>query len=363
MALGRITVPRLALAFGLLAALCALQSQVIAATGSSLASEINALFELQKAGGMSTAQLSAATDALIASVSQGGHETSGRPPKLAPPPPPPTHRQLQGAGAPLPPPSGTCPDVLGVQQGLDATDARVDALEVYTDVSAAPRGLIGLWSGAYDTVPQGWALCDGTNGTPDLRDKFVVGAGSKYELGSSADLGSLTSDLVVTQLSPAEALEHDALYQRRVGPTDDRDYGQRDPNLPYRYSRIGMQPNSWLCKEGCRTDGGQGCFPYDDSTGTCSPGRITGTGSFYNNLYDLGGSDPVPAHYALAYIMRLDATCCVCYCDDARPTQPVPVVVPYGTAQDVACRTRCAEASACGHAGGHFADAFSSACV
>ena len=73
--------------------------------------------------------------------------------------------------------------------------------------------------------------------------------------------------------------------------------------------------------------------------------------------------EPVPAHYALAYIMRLDATCCICYCDDARPTQPVPVVVPYGTAQDVACRTKCAEPSACGHAGGHFADAFSSACV
>ena len=78
---------------------------------------------------------------------------------------------------------------------------------------------------------------------------------------------------------------------------------------------------------------------------------------------DVNFGEPVPAHYALAYIMRLDATCCICYCDDARPTQPVPVVVPYGTAPDVACRTKCAEPSACGHAGGHFADAFSSACV
>ena len=78
---------------------------------------------------------------------------------------------------------------------------------------------------------------------------------------------------------------------------------------------------------------------------------------------DVDFGDPVPAHYALAYIMRLDVTCCVCYCSDARPTQPVPVVVPYGTAHDVACRTKCAEPSACGKAGGHFADAFSSACV
>ena len=73
--------------------------------------------------------------------------------------------------------------------------------------------------------------------------------------------------------------------------------------------------------------------------------------------------EPVPAHYALAYIMRLDSTCCVCYCSDALPRQPVPVVVPYGTAHDQACQIKCTDASACGKAGGHFADAFSSACM
>ena len=81
----------------------------------------------------------------------------------------------------------------------------------------------------------------------------------------------------------------------------------------------------------------------------------------YVTSVDFG--EPVPAHFALAYIMRLDATCCVCYCSDASPRQPVPVVVPQGTAPDSACRTECAEVSACGKAGGHFADEFSSACV
>lgn len=37
-------------------------------------------------------------------------------------------------------------------------------------------GIIVLWSGTIATVPTGWALCDGNNGTPDLRDKFIVGA-------------------------------------------------------------------------------------------------------------------------------------------------------------------------------------------
>lgn len=42
---------------------------------------------------------------------------------------------------------------------------------------AIPRGVIVMWYGKVDQVPGGWALCDGTNGTPDLRSRFIVGAG------------------------------------------------------------------------------------------------------------------------------------------------------------------------------------------
>lgn len=45
----------------------------------------------------------------------------------------------------------------------------------------APRGIILIWSGAIVDIPAGWTLCDGTAGTPDLRDRFVVGAGSTYD--------------------------------------------------------------------------------------------------------------------------------------------------------------------------------------
>lgn len=39
-----------------------------------------------------------------------------------------------------------------------------------------PIGSIVIWSGTVASIPTGWQLCDGTNGTPDLRDRFVVGA-------------------------------------------------------------------------------------------------------------------------------------------------------------------------------------------
>jgi hypothetical protein len=38
-----------------------------------------------------------------------------------------------------------------------------------------PRGVIVMWSGSLSQIPNGWVLCDGNNGTPDLRDRFIYG--------------------------------------------------------------------------------------------------------------------------------------------------------------------------------------------
>lgn len=46
-----------------------------------------------------------------------------------------------------------------------------------------PTGIICIWSGSIGSIPAGWALCDGNYGTPDLRDRFVVGAGDAYSVG------------------------------------------------------------------------------------------------------------------------------------------------------------------------------------
>jgi microcystin-dependent protein len=54
-----------------------------------------------------------------------------------------------------------------------------------------PSGVIVMWSGSLLTIPTGWALCDGTGGTPNLRDRFIVGAGTTYAVGATG--GSLTS--------------------------------------------------------------------------------------------------------------------------------------------------------------------------
>lgn len=50
---------------------------------------------------------------------------------------------------------------------------------------ALPTGTILLWSGSIATIPAGFVLCDGTHSTPDLRDRFIVGAGSTYAVDAS----------------------------------------------------------------------------------------------------------------------------------------------------------------------------------
>jgi hypothetical protein len=50
-----------------------------------------------------------------------------------------------------------------------------------------------MWSGSTANIPAGWSLCDGTNGTPDLVDRFVVAAGGSYSPGASGNGGGTVS--------------------------------------------------------------------------------------------------------------------------------------------------------------------------
>lgn len=59
--------------------------------------------------------------------------------------------------------------------------------------NAVPTGVITMWYGTIATIPTGWYLCNGSNGTPDLRDKFVVGAYSdETSLAKTNITGALT---------------------------------------------------------------------------------------------------------------------------------------------------------------------------
>ena len=64
-----------------------------------------------------------------------------------------------------------------IQGGTPLNKALFDKIISYL----VPSGLICMWSGS--VVPNGWFLCNGENGTPDLRNRFIVGAGNEYNIG------------------------------------------------------------------------------------------------------------------------------------------------------------------------------------
>jgi hypothetical protein len=89
---------------------------------------------------------------------------------------------------------------------------------IYIDgggVVIVPVGGIILWSGSVASIPTGWQICDGTNGTPDLRDRFVVGAGSSYAVGATG--GSTTKDVSHTHGPGTLATDTEANHSHTSG--------------------------------------------------------------------------------------------------------------------------------------------------
>ena len=66
-----------------------------------------------------------------------------------------------------------------------------------------PHGAIIMWSGSISSIPVGWNLCDGSNGTPDLRDRFVIAAGNNYAVGTIG--GNVTVSLTGTATGTSNA--------------------------------------------------------------------------------------------------------------------------------------------------------------
>lgn len=61
---------------------------------------------------------------------------------------------------------------------------------------AKELGLVFIYSGSVASIPSGWALCNGSNGTKDLRGRFVIGAGGAYAVDATG--GATSSSTAVT---------------------------------------------------------------------------------------------------------------------------------------------------------------------
>ncbi len=91
----------------------------------------------------------------------------------------------------------------------------VNAINKAMPSSASGHGII-MWSGSIANIPTGWYLCDGSNGTPDLRGKFVLGAGGTYSVGASG--GEETHVLTITEMPAHDHSSSFASAGHKHGP-------------------------------------------------------------------------------------------------------------------------------------------------
>ena len=83
-------------------------------------------------------------------------------------------------------------DVVSTNLTTRSLAVRSDNFTIKGRKARLPKGMIVLWNSDYNGIPKGWVACDGRNGTPDLNDRFVLGAGDSYGLGKTGGANSVT---------------------------------------------------------------------------------------------------------------------------------------------------------------------------
>ena len=150
-----------------------------------------------------------------------------------------------------------------------------------TSQASIPSGLIAIWSGAVGSIPSGWYLCNGQNGTPDLRDSFILGAGNTYAVGAT---GGSKDSIVVSHTHTATSTSTSTVT---------------DPGHSHTVPEGGNgTPNG---------TGTQGLLVSNITpTSTVSTGISVATStSTTNATAGVSGTNAnLPPYYALAYIMK-----------------------------------------------------------
>ena len=197
------------------------------------------------------------------------------------------------------------PVLTGVPRGPTAafgTNTTQLATTAFVQQNSVPVGGIIMWSGLVANIPQGYALCNGSNGTPDLRDKFIIGAGSTY---SPADTGgSATKTLEVANLPSHSHSLTGASAAAAGGHT-------------HSVSDAGHYHSGSFTNVGAPVSGGLTGTPSGDwaPANTNVGNAVLSVSSVPNHTHDLSGSTAsvgsgtavniLPPYAALAYIMRL----------------------------------------------------------
>ena len=151
-----------------------------------------------------------------------------------------------------------------------------------TWVDPFPSGGIIMWSGTIATIPSGWYLCDGTNSTPDLRNRFIIGA--------NADDGGAAKTNITGSATQTGGSKDAIVVSHNHSLTDPgHSHGINDLYASNNNPAVGSSFTAW--------------FPY----GSVNASRTTSSATTGISIASAGSSGTnanLPPYYALAFIMK-----------------------------------------------------------
>jgi microcystin-dependent protein len=185
---------------------------------------------------------------------------------------------------------------LTVSGRVKASSAEFDSMNVATLSATAVSGFgtvplngIIIWSGAANAVPAGWALCDGTRGTPNLQGRFVIGSTSWRGVGSTGGAESI-------YLSEGQLPAHNHRVNGSTTSNGEHTHPFRSWNANFEHKGSATEGSTKDDGDSTFTDNGAVQSAGSHSHGINLTSTSTGSGQ---------AIDKMPPFYALAYIMRV----------------------------------------------------------
>lgn len=194
---------------------------------------------------------------------------------------------------------------------LEDHEERIDTLEVFR----VPVGGIIMWSGTLNTIPAGWALCNGANGTPNLQERFVLGA---HPARLPGDAGGAFSQFVGTSAAGVHAHSGaTAAHAITEGQMPFHAHGVFDPGHAHpMFDQSGIAGPNGAGNRFVNVTVGNDIGPKGtDVAGTGI--SIAGAGGNQGHAHGIVADGnhahtvtvpTVPPYYALAFIMKLPPT-------------------------------------------------------
>ena len=193
-----------------------------------------------------------------------------------------------------------------------------------TAVGGVPAGVIVAFHGS--VIPSGWAVCNGLNGTPDLQDRFIIGASNSRAAGSSGGESSVTLTAAQSGVpahghttDPQNAAHSHSLTETNLAHSHGMDYAGTHAHggkwIPW-VNPVGVDGSG---KWATRGDNGYDSIPNDgnhihgihNALGnhghTVKSGDASHSHTVYNNTAANASQahNNMPPYYALVYIMKL----------------------------------------------------------